>query len=118
MKKYFKKVIIPIEIYNTGIHIIVSNNYERVKKFLENHFKEKFEYINDENETDAYCIFEKSVWCVIYMKKYCDYALTHEIFHSVYRIMDNAGISLNSDTTEAFAYLMEYIYKKAINLLK
>lgn len=45
-----------------------------------------------------------------------DYSIVvHEIFHSVQFTFDNIGIKLNNETSEAWAYLIDYITRQIFN---
>lgn len=41
-----------------------------------------------------------------------DNIIVHETSHAAFRILEQRGVELNDHTTEAFAYLEEYIFSK------
>ncbi|MFA6315528.1 MAG: hypothetical protein WC648_04140 [Candidatus Paceibacterota bacterium] len=44
--------------------------------------------------------------------------VVHEIFHYVHEVMNHIGLKLNDETEEAYAYFLEYIYKKILKAIE
>lgn len=49
---------------------------------------------------------------LIYFHQFDDSTLVHELFHATAYILARIGMKLSNKTAEAYAYLLEYLYKQ------
>lgn len=111
--------IIPIDIYNTDMLLVVGTE-EELRESLE-------EYLEKEDAKDAYNVMAEDIsdislgrsaslsggQVVLWIPNKDDKGtLAHEIFHVVCYVMENVGISLCHESNEAYGYLIGYITNK------
>ena len=115
--------IIPIDIYNTDL-IFITGTKDDLKAALEY-------YLGNKNSKEVYTVMTENISninsgkstflnsreIVLWIPNPKDKAtLAHEIFHTVYYIMEKVGISLCHESDEAYAYLIGYITNKVTEL--
>lgn len=116
--------IIPIDIYNTDMLLVVGTEGE-LKLSLE-------KYLGKDDAKEAYAVMAEDIsdislgrsavlssgQVVLWMPDDSDKGtLAHEIFHIACYIMKKIGISLCNESNEAYAYLIGFITNKVNDVL-
>jgi hypothetical protein len=120
-RKPYKTFAIPLEIYKTGVRVIISEDRDRVRRHIKTHFGNDYE-VWDDTFPEGKVIYTEGWYPILWMAKFSksnkDLAiLNHEIMHLTCRILAPRGI-LQSDTNEeAYAYLSEYLTNQILNKL-
>lgn len=102
---------IPIELYSTGVLIVIESKEESAAKQLKKIGIKDF----SSKHMDGCCWTEKGYWPVVWIKSLKDIPLLcHEITHACYGILDAKGLTVSADNHEALTYLQTYILKKLL----
>lgn len=116
--------IIPIDIYNTDLLLVVGST-EELKASLGEH-------LDAENADAAYKMMAEDIkenttgrttllgggQVVLWLSNASREGVTaHEIFHAVCFIMEKVGIGFSDESEEAFAYLIGYVTDKVNDAL-
>lgn len=102
-----KKIKIPI--YNAELEIIVGDTVKAAKHIS------NFDTIGDWEDLGRR--LGKFIPCpegcgFIFMKKYDEGILIHEILHYVTHLFDDKGIEISYSNDESMAYMIEYVYRE------
>jgi hypothetical protein len=92
--------------------VLQISSYEEFEEEMVNCGYKEMEYISDakamcvelnkdNNTTDQYCVF-------MWLKKWENSSLVHELSHLVMMHFEEVGIPISSANTETFAFYMEY----------
>ena len=125
--KSIKNVAFEIEIpiYKIYLRVIVGDD-NFYKKML-NKLKINMDEIKDDRTLSAealLCYNEQGIlfplirfrWVDFTPKSWCE--IVHEVSHVTFYVLDNAGIQVDKDNSEPFAYLNEFIFYKVVDRLK
>lgn len=128
IKKNKQKVFFhTIGIYKTGLVLMIGGTpadvFEWMKKELLGSKQEEVKAFVKQHERDIedkgeHFTTQATTWpisgggSIIWMRTYEDNVLVHEIVHAVHHMLLSKGIQLSNETTEAHAYLTEYLYKQ------
>lgn len=127
-----KKYIIPIELYFTQLEIWIGGTEKEMVDYVnESEGKKDGEWVLD-YRSGAYFVIKDPVHKgrikqrIVWVEKKDPTVLLHELFHAVCEIMAYKNIHLTKysdetyvkDSEEAYAYLIEFLYKKSMSLIK
>ena len=73
---------------------------------LEKVIRERF---SDKRSYKASCVNIQGEGLIVHFRDKSPGVISHEAFHIVHAILDDAGIKLSFKSDEAFAYLIEYL---------
>lgn len=123
-EKYDKHFIVPCEIYPFDIFCFFGENEEllngTLKKYLDIDAITQQEYdkiisydLINSNE-GCFIMNKETNLSILYIKKVPDdiqslAVLNHEIFHATTEILEKVGIFYSHETSEAFAYFLQYL---------
>lgn len=119
-KPVFK--LINLKIYPWDILYTVGSTEEEVVSYL----RDEFNYHMDEEEKNhldfgkktGRTVRLKNRSIVMWVKQDSIPVLGHEIFHAVELLFEMIQIPINENTSEAWAYLIEYVWKEVIEAHK
>ncbi len=122
-KKYFKKILIDMGMFDYDIYVIISNNKTRVGKYVNDYYKAEDGILRSpDNELgicyskDGYC---PVIWIPKFPKSPKEYGtLAHEAFHAVFYMTKWASIKINEATEEVIAHAVSYIVGKTLEKAK
>lgn len=117
--------IIPIEIYNTDMLLVIGSK-EELKSALEEHLdkeeaEETYNVMSDDMDDISLgkSVLLNNGTTVLWLLSNEDKGtMAHEIFHIAYFIMEKVGIGLCHKSDEAYTYLIGYITSKIEEELK
>ncbi len=120
--KLKKKSILPKhiydEVYRVNMYIFDNHTPEEVNRYLKKRFN--LDSISFDNVQGKTWIFESNskpsielfaMWALDGNDRS---TIVHECFHMVHNILDSRGFKLCDDNEEAYAYYLEYLYRKII----
>lgn len=123
-EKHDKHFIVPCEIYPFDIFCFFGENKELLNESLKNYVKaevitqeecDKLISYDFTNTVEGCFIMNKETnLSILYIKKVPDdiqslSVLNHEIFHATTEILEKVGIFYSHETSEAFAYFLQYL---------
>ncbi len=107
------------EIYRQNIYIFLGWDFVDVNKYLKHRFKLMDEVpFSPKDGTTFEFEYQDIKMMGVWLKDKSLPTLVHELFHAVCFTFRNKGIILDDNSDEAFAYYLEYLVTKSINLLK
>lgn len=115
-----KEQIINIDIYKRGVAILQDGCVGDICKWLEEHnATEIAQSVREEDwdMTNAVTFSDGLDVYIISPKQIVAKTLAHELTHATFKVLKIVGINPVQEE-EAFAYLYEYLYDKAINIKK
>jgi len=127
MTKNAKKKLLPlfkhifIEVYGVNVYHVCCTREEYDLKI-----KDEFEMQAPEKSSEIRGTFEiynkdDVPIYVLWQHKDCSSDLSilvHEVFHTAYGILQNKGLWLTDSSEEAYAYLIQYIFKEILKSKK
>jgi len=114
-------VIIPYEVYPFDCMVEFNPDFKQLKEELKKRgIKESISYLKGEGITTARTImFEGGQTLIIFKDPNPSHGvIAHEAFHAVQFLMERIKITLNYESCEAFAYLLEYLVNKIYEVKK
>ncbi len=118
-----KHIEFKVPIYDIGIKLLLNCSEEEAC----NYFNKKYQLniitngyagfnqlIGSPNNGKISLVWIKEFDWTIFSQK----TLVHELTHTVFGILDCAGIPINFDNQESFTYLIDYIYGECLSKLK
>tara|TARA_R110000868_G_scaffold341345_1_gene602196 strand:- start:138 stop:506 length:369 start_codon:yes stop_codon:yes gene_type:complete len=118
-KPIFK--IIDSGIYPYQILFTVQSTETEVVKYLKKRFildDEEISYIDFNNKGGRAVQFKNGAMLLWVKDKYAVPVIGHEIFHITEFVMSKVDIPLNNDTSEAYAYLIEHLWKQILKAIQ
>lgn len=120
-----KRLHVPIPIYGTNLYILCPCSAQQLGKFVRsNEGGEKYE---DGQEFRGRMVRIKgngySNWVIAFSEKWKDNpqdisTLVHECFHVTEDIMWALGIDHNPNTSEAYAYLLDFLVEESLKRIR
>lgn len=115
-----KEQIINIDIYKRSVVILQDGCVGDICKWIEEHNATDIAQSVKEEDWDtsnAVTYFDGLDVYIISPKQISTKTLVHELTHATFKVLKIVGIN-SVQEEEAFAYLYEYLYDKAINIKK
>lgn len=113
-----KEQIIPIDLYKRGVVILQDSCIGDICKWLDKHNATDITQSVREEDWDTANAVTYSDGLDVYIispKQIATKTLAHELTHATFKILKIVGINPVQEE-EAYAYLYEYLYDKAINV--
>lgn len=117
-KTLYTKFSIPVDVFKTGILVLITRDTTKACKDVNKWFEGEFE------EWDAYSVDGKTLskegyHPIIWLREppttaYWQSCLMHEVTHAVARIMERMKVPLNYSNEEVYTYLGEYIFHEIL----
>lgn len=117
------------ETYGFTVHLLVGIDGPRLKRYCDYTFPKG---AVDADESDDWCgrhvvtrFEDKSRSYEVHVIALQDFqptpawiaALVHETLHATQEVLDSRGLSLDSDTVEAYTYLQDWLVRKCLEML-
>lgn len=119
--KMFK--IIPIEVFCTDIIVSINQSDDQLYDCLCHRFtREQFNLAFDDWKSDARTVTHSDGFVIVRfrnkIKKDAESIglVAHEAYHASYSVLNRIGIQPGFETEEVYAYLIQFLAKKIINL--
>lgn len=105
------------------VHILFTNDiYECVNEALKNNnVVDKKRYMLDKGTTVAVCediqdVNFRGIILIFDINNINNGFIVHECFHATYHLLDYIGMTLKSSSEEAFAYFMEALFNRCVEV--
>lgn len=101
---------IRVEIYKTGVYLLVSKDKKEIEKFCEQHGLALPPYT-----AMGACYTPPERWPLIWVKSLRNISfLCHEVTHACYGILDGHGVEVDAKNHEALTYLQTFLLDKIL----
>jgi len=107
--------------YLAKIEIIIEKDYLKFQKYLQKTYNLKEEWEEKYRSGESFQLYNKktrSMWFIIWLQKFDEFTLLHEITHTVLRIEKETGIKFDYNNPEPFVYHLEALFTLAEQSLK
>jgi hypothetical protein len=109
---------IHIDLYHTWLNIYIGDSVYNCIYFADKSIDMiECDWVN----TDAvFWVHQKNnIWFMVFNKNKINHGtIAHECFHATARILQRKGIMYSEETEEAYAYLLDFLVTKTIEILK
>lgn len=112
-------LILDIGAWDARLNVVITDDINRCIESqgkIKGFNTEKYLLTNSDDYDGVVITFEEKeftgVAVLFIYSKMEDRVIVHETSHAAFHILDARGVELNKHTTEAFAYLEEYIFSK------
>ncbi|RTK92544.1 MAG: hypothetical protein EKK61_03860 [Rickettsiales bacterium] len=99
--------IFKIPIYNFKIKLVINNNNNKYLKTLDYHNCNEIASVIDYTDFN----YNFDILSSFQIDKIKENTIAHEVFHITCIIMRYIGCKLSNNSEEAYAYLIDYLYK-------
>ena len=109
-------------VYPYDVLFTIGSTEEQIIKYIENNCgykldSEEKKYIDVKNKGGKTIRFKNNALFIWVKTDYIP-IIAHEIFHAVELLMEKIDTPLNSDTSEPYAYLIEYFWREILPYIK
>jgi len=114
MKKSINKLqVIPATIYPSNVYIFRGFDYENAQPHLEAIEEECLFLFKEAFNHPGYTVLTPNGSVVVFIEDDTNIPMfVHELFHAVEFILQRVDIQLTKDTSEVYAYLLQYMVEQ------
>lgn len=112
------------EVYGAEFVLVSDGTPAQFARFMHSHYDKSYE-LDEDLKGQCCCLTDHGIYTVvIYIKHFprnspfWTASLAHEVFHAVENIMDYYGVPHTDDSSEAWAYYLDFVLRRCLELLK
>jgi hypothetical protein len=112
---------VPIPLYHSSVHFIVTKDIQRAKKLVERWFEGDCEEwgAGVQGRTLFKPGYASVIWLPSFPKTINEYgSLIHETAHATFVLLRSRGLGFTLESEEAFTYLQEYLASEFLRKAK